>query len=101
MTPPTELNPLQYPDIINLFHLAFERDSSISSVIVDSEVVAVDYQTGELRSFQELAGRARRDVKAADVKVAVCLYLFDIMLLNNQASFLVFLAQTKRNEIQI
>ena len=75
----------QYPDITNLFHLAFERDATISSVIVDSEVVAVDYQTGELGSFQELAGRARRDVKAADVKVAVCLYLFDLMLLNDQA----------------
>ena len=98
--PQTSLNLPQYPDIINLFHLAFERDSTISSVIVDSEVVAVDYQTGELRSFQELAGRARRDVKAADVKVAVCLYLFDLMLLNDQASFIFSPKrnETKRNE---
>ncbi len=98
---PTELNPPQYPDIINLFHLAFERDSTISSVIVDSEVVAVNYQTGELRSFQELAGRARRDVKAADVKVAVCLYLFDLMLLNDQASLIYYSRtnETNRNEI--
>ncbi|CAG8604030.1 3296_t:CDS:2, partial [Acaulospora colombiana] len=37
-----------------------------------------------LRSFQELAGRARKDVKVAEVKVAVCLFLFDMMKLNGK-----------------
>lgn len=60
----------------------------MDSFIVDAEVVAIDPQTGELRSFQELAGRARRDVQLGSIKVMVCLFLFDIMLLNGDVSLL-------------
>lgn len=64
----------------------FRSDLSLQSFIVDAEVVAIDPRNGELRSFQELAGRARKDVKASDVKVAVCLFLFDMMYLNGAVS---------------
>lgn len=72
----------KYPDIVYLISRRFDTDPFLDSFIVDSEAVAVDRFTGELRSFQELAGRARRDVKISEVKVAVCLYLFDMMYLN-------------------
>jgi DNA ligase-1 len=64
----------------------FQSDSSLESFIVDAEAVAIDPLTGELRSFQELAGRARKDVKVTEVKVAVCLFLFDMMKLNGKVS---------------
>ena len=64
----------------------FRSDLSLQSFIVDAEVVAIDPRTGELRSFQELSGRARKDVKASDIKVAVCLFLFDMMYLNGAVS---------------
>lgn len=76
----------QYPDLVHLIINTFQSDLSLQSFIVDAEVVAVDSRTGELRSFQELAGRARKDVKIADVKVAVCLFLFDMMQLNGIVS---------------
>ncbi len=63
-----------------------EADQALESFIVDAEAVAVDPVTGDLRSFQELAGRARKDVQIAEVKVAVCLFLFDMMLLNGVVS---------------
>jgi len=72
----------QYPDLVHLITNTMQGDSTLKSFIVDAEAVAVDPLTGDLRSFQELAGRARKDVQISDIKVAVCLYLFDIMLLN-------------------
>ena len=63
-----------------------QDNHSLQSFIVDAEAVAVDPSTGDLRSFQELAGRARKDVQIADVKVAVCLFLFDMMLLNGMVN---------------
>jgi DNA ligase-1 len=55
--------------------------------MVDSEVVAVDSATGDIRSFQELARCVGRAVKAANVTVSVCVYLFDLVLWNDQARF--------------
>ncbi|KAG8834684.1 hypothetical protein FRC17_007769 [Serendipita sp. 399] len=72
----------KYPDLVHLIAQVFDSDPFLDSFIVDAEAVAVDRYTGELRSFQELAGRARKDVKLGDVKVAVCLFLFDLMYLN-------------------
>jgi DNA ligase-1 len=59
----------------------------------------VDSETGDIRSFQELAGRARRDVKASNVKVAICVYLFDLMLLNDQARFIFYFVIAQVNGI--
>lgn len=72
----------KYPDLVHLIVNTMEADNTLDSFIVDAEAVAIDPSTGELRSFQELAGRARKDVQIADIKVAVCLFLFDMMLLN-------------------
>lgn len=57
---------------------------------MDSEVVAVDVHTGGLRSFQELSNRARKDVQLKDVKVAVRVYAFDLMYLDDEVGALNF-----------
>lgn len=54
----------------------------LSSFIMDAEIVAIDPISGELKSFQDLSNRARKDVNIKDIRVAVCIYAFDLMLLN-------------------
>ena len=62
----------------------FANSAETQSFIIDTEVVAIDPSTGDLKTFQELSNRARKDVKLDDVKVAVCVFAFDMMYLNGQ-----------------
>jgi DNA ligase-1 len=59
---------------------------SITSLILDAEIVAVDKETGTKRTFQELTNRAKKDVKVGDIKVVVQVCAFDLMLLNDTVS---------------
>lgn len=78
-------NLLKYPDVVSLMkHMA--QEYQITSCIVDAEIVAVDPTSGNLQSFQELSNRARKDVKLSEVKVSVCVYAFDLMLLEGDVS---------------
>ncbi|KAM5352038.1 hypothetical protein ACJ41O_004761 [Fusarium nematophilum] len=51
---------------------------------MEGEVVAVDRATGELRNFQTLTNRARKDVAIGSITIDVCLFSFDLMYLNGQ-----------------
>ena len=64
----------------------FESYPQTESFIIDAEVVAIDPATGALKTFQELSNRARKDVKLDEVKVAVCVFAFDIMFLDGQVN---------------
>ncbi|EFX01337.1 DNA ligase [Grosmannia clavigera kw1407] len=72
----------KYPDLVSLVPQI--RGAGVGSFILEGEVVAVDRQTGALRSFQTLANRARKDVAVGSITVDVCLFAFDLMLLNGQ-----------------
>ena len=61
-----------------------ERSTDATSFIIDSEIVALDPETGALKTFQELSNRARKDVQLADVRVAVGVFAFDLMFLDGQ-----------------
>ncbi|KDQ53466.1 hypothetical protein JAAARDRAFT_39145 [Jaapia argillacea MUCL 33604] len=74
----------KYPDVVQLVHGIFERSTDIKSFIIDAEIVGIHPDTGELRTFQELSNRARKDVQMGDVKVAVCVFIFDLMYLNEE-----------------
>jgi len=76
----------QYPDIISLVKSIFEKSEEIHSFIIDAEIVAIDPSTGEVKSFQELSNRPRKDVALQDVKVAVCVFVFDLMYYNGNVS---------------
>ncbi|PFH63021.1 hypothetical protein XA68_10433 [Ophiocordyceps unilateralis] len=78
-----ELMTDKYPDLVELVPKI--RGESVGSFIMEGEVVAVDRDTGELRNFQTLSNRARKDVSIDDIKVNVCLFSFDLMYLNGQA----------------
>jgi DNA ligase-1 len=78
-----ELMTDKYPDLVALIPQI--RGEGVSSFIMEGEVVAVDQQTGDLKTFQTLTNRARKDVAIGSIKVEVCLFAFDLMYLNGEA----------------
>lgn len=64
----------------------FSEDPEKQSAIIDSEIVAIDPVNGELRSFQELSARPRKDVCIENIQVPVCVFAFDLMYLNGQVN---------------
>ncbi len=71
----------KYPDLVALVPQI--RGEGVSSFILEGDV-AVDRESGELKPFQILANRARKDVVIQSVKVDVCLFAFDLMYLNGE-----------------
>lgn len=72
----------KYPDLVSLVPTI--RGEGVSSFILEGEVVAVDQESGELKAFQTLTNRARKDVAIGSIKVNVCLFSFDLMYLNGE-----------------
>ncbi|KAK8066232.1 hypothetical protein PG997_012979 [Apiospora hydei] len=72
----------KYPDLVDLVPKI--RGEDVSSFIMEGEVVAVDRQNGELKNFQTLTNRARKDVAIGEITINVCLFAFDLMYLNGQ-----------------
>lgn len=77
-----ELMTDKYPDLVELVPKI--RGEGVGSFIMEGEVVAVDRETGELKNFQTLTNRARKDVEIGSIKIDVCLFAFDLMFLNGQ-----------------
>lgn len=72
----------KYPDLVAL--VPEIRGDGVSSFILEGEVVAVDRVTGELKTFQTLTNRAKKDVDIGSIQVDVCLFAFDLMYLNGE-----------------
>lgn len=72
----------KYPDLVALMPKV--RGEGVDSFIMEGEVVAIDRQTGELKTFQTLSNRARKDVQIGSVTIDVCMFAFDLMYLNGQ-----------------
>ncbi|KAF3404198.1 hypothetical protein EIK77_009533 [Talaromyces pinophilus] len=77
-----ELMTDKYPDLVSLVPQI--RGESVSSFILEGEVVAVDQETGDLQAFQILTNRAKKNVEIGSIKVNVCLFAFDLMYLNGE-----------------
>lgn len=77
-----ELMTEKYPDLVSL--VTQIRGEGVSSFILEGEVVAVDRETGDLKPFQVLTNRAKKNVEVGDIKVNVCLFAFDLMYLNGE-----------------
>ncbi|KAH6914299.1 DNA ligase [Coprinopsis sp. MPI-PUGE-AT-0042] len=75
----------KYPDIVALMESLVAQSSSTTRFILDAEIVAIDPVTGDLRSFQELSNRSRKDVQLDDIKVPVCVYAFDLLYHNDES----------------
>ncbi|XP_030400386.1 DNA ligase 1 [Gopherus evgoodei] len=78
-----EDNTSKYPDIIS--RIPKVKKDSVQSCILDAEAVAWDPEKRQIQPFQILTTRKRKDVEAAEIKVQVCLYAFDILYLNGES----------------
>ncbi|CCM01478.1 uncharacterized protein FIBRA_03532 [Fibroporia radiculosa] len=74
----------KYPDIVSLVTDIFAISPRTTSFIIDAEIVAIDPADGSIKSFQELSNRARKDVRSEDIKITVCVFVFDLMYLDGQ-----------------
>ena len=73
----------KYPDLVALVPQI--RGEGVGSFILEGEVVAIDQDSGELKAFQTLTNRARKEVAVSAIKVSVCLFSFDLMYLNGES----------------
>jgi DNA ligase-1 len=73
----------KYPDI--LAKLPNWVKHGTKSFVLDCETVAWDVEKQHVLPFQQLMTRKRKDVKAEDVKVKVCVFAFDILFLDGEA----------------
>lgn len=77
-----ELMTDKYPDIVELMPKIHSED--VTSFIIEGEVVAINSSTGELKPFQTLSNRSRKDVAIGSIKIEVCFFAFDLMYLNGE-----------------
>lgn len=77
-----ENNTTKYPDIISRIDLT--KQDEVQSCILDCEAVAWDTEKKQILPFQVLSTRKRKDANEADIKVQVCVFMFDLLYLNGQ-----------------
>lgn len=75
----------KYPDI--LAKLATWVKPEVKSFVLDCETVAWDINDKKVLPFQQLMTRKRKDVKAEDITVRVCVFAFDLLFLNGKVSW--------------
>ena len=72
-----------YPDILKLLKEKIDP-SKVQSFIADSEIVAFDTQHNKILPFQVLMSRKKKEVSLSELKVQVCLFVFDFIYLNGE-----------------
>lgn len=60
------------------------KDDSVRSCILDCEAVAWDLDKKQILPFQVLSTRKRKDATEDDIKVQVCVFMFDLLFLNDE-----------------
>ncbi|XP_011498498.1 PREDICTED: DNA ligase 1 [Ceratosolen solmsi marchali] len=78
-----EDNTSKYPDIIN--RISNTRNESVKSCVLDCEAVAWDKEKKQILPFQILSTRKRKDANEAEIKVQVCVFMFDMLYFNGEA----------------
>ncbi|XP_018339725.1 PREDICTED: DNA ligase 1 isoform X1 [Trachymyrmex septentrionalis] len=77
-----EDNTTKYPDIIKRFKNS--RGDEVKNCILDCEAVAWDSEKKQILPFQILSTRKRKDANEEDIKVQVCVFMFDLLYLNDE-----------------
>ncbi|GAB2275135.1 tRNA ligase [Dionaea muscipula] len=77
-----ERNTGKFPDVVDVVKRL--KKPSVSSFVLDGELVAYDREKQKILPFQVLSTRARKNVSLSDIKVDVCIFAFDILYLNGK-----------------
>ncbi|CAA0840174.1 DNA ligase 1 [Striga hermonthica] len=77
-----ERNTGKFPDVVATIERL--KKPSVTSFVLDCELVAYDREKQKIQPFQILSTRARKNVVMSDIKVNVCIYAFDMLYLNGQ-----------------
>ncbi|XP_022095560.1 DNA ligase 1-like [Acanthaster planci] len=91
-----ENNTSKYPDIIKRLPSAYDPEK-VKTCVLDAEAVAWDRENQQILPFQVLSTRKRKDAAEAEIKVQVCLFVFDLLFLNEES--LVTKTLRKRREL--
>lgn len=78
-----ENNTSKYPDIIA--RIPNTRSDKVKSCVLDCEAVAWDKEKKQILPFQVLSTRKRKDANEAEIKVQVCVFMFDLLYFNGSA----------------
>lgn len=77
-----ERNTGKFPDVV--VAVSRLKKSSVTSFVLDCELVAYDRVKQKILPFQVLSTRARKNVAMSDIKVDVCIFAFDMLYLNGR-----------------
>ncbi|KAM0996675.1 hypothetical protein ACFX14_006744 [Malus domestica] len=77
-----ERNTGKYPDVV--VAVSRLKKSSVTSFVLDCEIVAYDREKQKILPFQVLSTRPRKNVSVSDIKVEVCIFSFDMLYLNGR-----------------
>ncbi|CAH0597058.1 unnamed protein product [Chrysodeixis includens] len=77
-----ENNTTKYPDVLGRLTSLLGPD--VTSCVLDCEAVAYDVDTKQILPFQVLSTRKRKAAALADIKVQVCVFVFDLLFLNGE-----------------
>ncbi|OGE52952.1 hypothetical protein PENARI_c009G02117 [Penicillium arizonense] len=72
----------KYPDVLAKLDTWVKDD--VKSFVLDCETVAWDTINKKVLPFQQLMTRKRKDVKADEVTVKVCVFAFDLLFFNGE-----------------
>lgn len=72
----------KYPDILEKLHTWVKPETK--SFVLDCETVAWDLKEKKVLPFQQLMTRKRKDVKAEEITVKVCVFAFDMLFYNGE-----------------
>ncbi|KAI9209046.1 ATP-dependent DNA ligase [Polychytrium aggregatum] len=73
---------VKYPDIIARVPAISKPD--VTSFVLDCEAVAWDREKKCILPFQVLSTRKKKDVTAEEVKIQVCVFVFDLLYFNGK-----------------
>ena len=74
----------KYPDILDKLNSWIKPGTT--SFVLDCETVAWDPQNKSVLPFQQLMTRKRKDVKSNEITVKVCVFAFDMLFYNGEAT---------------
>lgn len=85
----------RYPDLVAIIK-ELVTSSAIKSFVLDCEAVAWDRVNNKILPFQVLSTRKRKDVKEDDIKVNICLFMFDMLYYGGEPLITKLLAERRK-----